>query len=75
MYVVYGFSECEYCQKAKALLEESDIEYEFHEVPGSKRRFFLESRGFSGSELTYPKIWEGERLVGGYVDLEAEIAL
>lgn len=73
MYKVYGYEECSFCRRAKALLTEMGLEYEFVLVPLHERAQFLDEHGFSGSDRTFPKVWRGQSYVGGYSDLEMEV--
>ena len=81
-YRIYGFAACPYCRKAKALLEREGIPHDYIAIEDpAKRASFLDARGFTGADRTYPRIWtlanDGteERLVGGFSELEMDILL
>jgi glutaredoxin 1/glutaredoxin 3 len=81
-YRIYGYDACTYCRRAKTLLEEEGIPYDYVALEDpAARAAFLDARGFQGMQRTYPRIWtlrpdgtEG-RLVGGFSDLELEVVL
>lgn len=75
MYKVYGYEECGYCRRAKALLQEHGLEHEFVLVPLHERASFLDEHGFTGSSRTFPKVWRGQSYVGGFSELEMEVLL
>jgi glutaredoxin len=81
-YRIYGFDACPYCRRAKALLEEEGIPYDYVALEDPAARVaFLDARGFQGTQRTYPRIWtlrpDGaeDRLVGGFSDLELDVIL
>lgn len=72
MYHVYGKKWCVYCERAKALLEEKKLNYEFHNVeedPEAMKYFTENGRGMK----TVPAIFEDENLVGGFDNLRARL--
>jgi len=81
-YRIYGFAACPYCRKAKALLEEQRIAYDYVAIEDPAARVaFLDTRGFIGADRTYPRVWalaadgREERLVGGFAELEMDVLL
>lgn len=80
MYRIYGFDDCPWCKKAKQLLEEEGIDYRYVDIQTQEERArFLDERGFSGSDRTFPRIYKTvdnkEVLVGGYASLEMDVLL
>jgi glutaredoxin len=75
-YRIYGYEGCPFCLKAKGLLADKTIPFEFVEIPErTERTRFLDERGFEAPNRTFPRVYaleDGEeKLVGGYSDLEA----
>lgn len=68
-FVIYTLSHCPYCQKAKQLLKENN--FYFTEIPvaddDQKARDALSNQ--SGLK-TFPQIFFGPQLVGGYSNLK-----
>lgn len=73
MYKIYGFNTCNFCSRSKELLDMLSVPYEYHEVPHSLRSAFMDQHGFTGEDRTFPRVWDGDRLVGGYTELEVEV--
>ena len=66
MYKVYGTRICLYCDKAKKLMENFNIDYEEHNVSNDDIREDFKKQGFK----TVPQIWnEKNKHIGGYDDL------
>jgi glutaredoxin len=77
---VYGYDDCPFCQKAKKLLTEEGLEYDYVEIPSKEgRTMFLDQRGFKPPHRTFPRTYvlvDGEeKLIGGYDDLELYVVL
>lgn len=71
MYIIYGRSNCPYCDKAKELLSSMGIDFTYinvQDLPVVWRRENLTLKGFT----TLPQIFRTER-IGGYSELEALI--
>lgn len=67
---IYVFEGCPYCRSALALLEERDIRFEKTVVERSdtaKREELAERSGMR----TFPQIFHGEELIGGFSELSA----
>ena len=76
MYIVYGFNECPYCQKAKRLLDSNGIEYTYENITEkSDRTQFMDVRGFEHPNRTFPKIYQDGELIGGCDELEIHLFL
>jgi len=79
-YIVYGFSDCPYCTKAKQFLEDIEEPYEAIFIEDAQdRRIWLDERGFEAPNRTLPRIferdaWGKEKLVGGYRELLNEFS-
>lgn len=66
---IYSLDNCPYCEKAKALLHARGIE--FHEIKvdrgnASEVQALVQKTGMK----TFPQIFFGEKLVGGYSELD-----
>jgi glutaredoxin 3 len=67
---IYVFEGCPYCEDALALLEERDMAFEKIVVDRSdtaKREELAERSGMR----TFPQIFHGEDLIGGFSELSA----
>jgi glutaredoxin 1/glutaredoxin 3 len=63
MYKIYGHSQCGYCQRAKDVLTEKGISYEYLDIRQDKEAF----EAFSVYNFkTVPVITDGGVLVGGF---------
>ena len=66
---IYGKENCPYCVKAKALLEQNDIEYEYVDIVATN----LGKDGLSNickkEIFTVPQIFLNGEHVGGYTEL------
>jgi len=68
MYIIYGRKGCIYCSKAKELLDNLKIPYEYHDVVKdiNQRNKLLEKI----SEVkTVPQIFLNDKHIGGYTEL------
>ncbi|WP_117232474.1 glutaredoxin domain-containing protein [Vibrio maerlii] len=73
--VVYGKATCPYCVKAKKLLDEAGIPYEYHDVvkeSAALYRMIPEVKAHIGlkTPVTVPQIWLNDQYVGGADNLE-----
>jgi len=67
MITIYGKPNCIYCDQAKLLLNSHNLDYDYKEL----------DRDFTREELlelnpnarTFPQVFDGDRLIGGYDDL------
>lgn len=72
--IVWTKPNCSYCNRAKNMLDEEDIEYEVRlvdEVNWTNDDMLK----MAPNELTYPQVFLGEKHVGGCDDLEAYLML
>jgi glutaredoxin 3 len=73
MYVVLGTTKCEFCNKAKHLLEEKGIAFMPYSVDTASSRWLLTLMRQAGMN-TVPQIWDNEgRHVGGYSELKEQL--
>lgn len=69
--VMYSIQYCPFCNAAKSLLQNKDLEFTDHDLSDlSDRDLRTKVRELSG-RTTVPQIWIGDRHVGGYTDLDA----
>ncbi|WP_440888790.1 glutaredoxin domain-containing protein [Vibrio sp. WZ-1] len=77
--IVYGKATCPYCVKAKKLLDEAGITYEYHDVvkdSAALYRMIPEVKAIIGEKtpVTVPQIWLDDKYVGGADNLEKWLA-
>lgn len=75
-YRIYGYADCRWCQRAKALLEKRGVAHEYQELATAEERVaFLDEREIKDPNRTFPRIYalDGgfEVLLGGFMDLAA----
>lgn len=68
--IVYTTEDCNYCRAAKALLTSRNIPFEEKFIPEADETGWQALVKKSGMR-TFPQIFAGETLVGGFSDLEA----
>ncbi|ENO1229084.1 MULTISPECIES: glutaredoxin domain-containing protein [Vibrio] len=73
--IVYGKVTCPYCVKAKQLLDEAGVQYEYHDVvkdSAALYRMIPEVKAIIGEKtpVTVPQIWLDGTYIGGADDLE-----
>lgn len=76
---VYGKQGCPFCDKAKTLLTDMGVAFNYVDLSDdAERAAFYDDRGFEGGQRSVPKIYEltaeGERLIGGYTELTRKMA-
>lgn len=68
-YTIYGTPSCSFCVKAKELLDSKGIEYTYLDIQHN-----LENRNEVMAKVpnlkTVPQIFDGNRHIGGYTELE-----
>lgn len=70
MYVVLGTRQCEFCNKAKTLLQKEGIGFMSYSVDTVSSKWLLTLIKQAGMN-TVPQIWDNEgHHVGGYKDLQ-----
>jgi len=77
--IVYGKANCPFCQKAKQLLTDSGIQYEYHDVvkdSAALYRMIPEVKAIIGEKtpVTVPQIWLDGVYIGGCKELETWLA-
>ena len=73
--IVFGKDTCPYCKKAKALLDQTGIEYQYHDVvreSAALYRMIPEVKAIIGQKtpVTVPQIWLEDTYIGGADNLE-----
>ena len=76
---LFGKEGCPYCKKAKELLEEKGIDYEYHNVITSPRDMYeMLARAMphipSKTPITVPQIWLDGKYIGGSDKLEESLS-
>jgi len=73
MYVILGTIKCEFCNKAKTLLQKEGIGFMSYSVDTVSSRWLLTLLKQAGM-TTVPQIWDNEgRHVGGYTQLKERL--
>ncbi|EKA7365044.1 glutaredoxin domain-containing protein [Vibrio parahaemolyticus] len=77
--IIYGKATCPYCVKAKQLLDDAGIKYEYHDVvkdSAALYRMIPEVKAIIGEKtpVTVPQIWLEGKYVGGADNLEKWLA-
>ena len=70
MYTIFSTDTCKWCVLAKNLMNKNNMQFTELNIPQniSKEEFGVMVEEY-GVRLTAPKIFIGERLIGGYEDL------
>ena len=73
MYTIYGIPNCSFCTKAKTLLEEKELDYDYIDIKKD-----IEQREnvmkLVPDMKTVPQIFENDRHIGGYTELNEELS-
>ena len=73
MYVILGTTKCEFCNKAKTLLQKEGIGFMSYSVDTVSSKWLLTLIKQAGM-TTVPQIWDNEgRHVGGYNELKERL--
>ena len=73
MYVILGTTKCEFCNKAKTLLQKEGIGFMSYSVDTVSSRWLLTLLKQAGM-TTVPQIWDNEgHHVGGYTQLKEHL--
>ncbi len=73
MYVILGTTKCEFCNKAKTLLQKEGIGFMSYSVDTVSSRWLLTLLK-QGGMTTVPQIWDNEgHHVGGYTELKERL--
>jgi len=68
MYKIFGKENCGYCKRAKDLLSSEGLEYKYLEKDVDYDKETLVDM-VSTDNITYPQVFKGNQLIGGYDDL------
>ena len=72
-WVIYGTDWCPYCNRAQALLEKLDDNYIYYDIEteqiGGRSNLTQNLKKWIGTHSTIPIIFNGNKFIGGYVDL------
>lgn len=71
MVTIYGAPWCNWCQKAKALAEQYQLDFEYKNVDNDFYK--QELRSLAPDVKTIPQIWWHERHVGGFEEFAREV--
>lgn len=71
MITIYGASWCGWCQKAKGLAEQYQLDFEYKSVDNDTYKQQL--KAMLPEAKTIPQIWWDGRHIGGYEDFAREI--
>jgi glutaredoxin 3 len=72
MIIIYGKENCPWCLKAKALVEQYTLRYEYLDI-GKNPELRTQLFERHPETKTVPQIWWGDRHIGGYEGLATEI--
>lgn len=71
MVIIYGAAWCEWCQKAKKLAEQYQLDFEYRDIDtGSHKQ---ELKAIMPDAKTIPQIWWHGRHIGGHDDFARAI--
>jgi glutaredoxin 3 len=71
MITIYGHERCSWCKKAKALVEQYSLKYQYLNTDDAEVLKLLKES--LPDVKTVPQIWWGDRHIGGYDMLVNEI--
>lgn len=73
--VLYGLSDCSYCVKAKQLLDDMKIIYEYREIKQENKTKFLDDMAEkTNNQRTFPLVFHREKFIGGFTELDEYLA-
>lgn len=67
MITIYGKTGCTYCAQARAILDVRNIPYRYKKLNEDFTR--EEILSLNPNAKTFPQIFDGDRLIGGYTEL------
>jgi glutaredoxin len=73
MVIIYGAPWCGWCQKAKALAEQYQLDFEYRDVDNDQHDYKAQLKHMLPNVKTIPQIWWHGRHIGGYEDFAKEI--
>ena len=65
--IIYGKTQCNYCERAKMVCEQRGFDYEYYEMWKDFELDFMLTK-FPGAK-TFPQIMVDDTHIGGYTDL------
>jgi glutaredoxin len=68
LFNIFGRTTCVWCDRAKALLEQEGLPYQFFNIEEDRTAYSI-FRGHFPDAKTVPKITEDDIQIGGYEDL------
>ena len=68
MLTIYTKNYCPFCSKAKTLLDSLNLEYKEIDITDTPEK--MEELSRMSGMMTIPQIFLGEKLLGGYSDIE-----
>jgi len=72
--IIWTTQYCPFCDKAKQLMEDNNLEYEARLVDDITWKL-EDLLGYAPNATTYPQIFLGNKHIGGCDDLQAHFAL
>lgn len=72
MYRVYGKNWCVYCDRAKRLLTESDLPFDYVDIEADKEEYDYALANSNGRK-TVPIIFKNGDLIGGFDELRSHL--
>lgn len=69
MITIYSKQNCPFCEKAKGLCELKRLEYTVVDLTKDPHKIL----DYVPNARTFPQIFEGDKLIGGYDQFNAEI--
>ena len=70
MYKIYGKNVCVYCTRAKKLLNDKNLEYEYFDIEQNSEAYIYARENSNGQE-TMPIIFKDNKLIGGFDQLRS----
>lgn len=75
IFILYGLPNCSYCLKAKELLNDMGIIYEYKEIKQeNKTKFLDEMSSKTNNQRTFPLVFHRGNFIGGYTELDEYLA-
>jgi len=71
MVTIWGTSTCPFCERAKDLCKQYDLQFEYILVDSKDK--LTEMQELVPGATTVPQIWWNKKHVGGYTEFAAEI--
>jgi glutaredoxin len=73
MLIIYGNSNCVYCNAAKKLADSKGVEYEYRNL--DEDRYYNEFKILmnGADKVTIPQIWWDDKYIGGFDQFQIEI--